>query len=147
MSKAKRERCTRRVYSGQRWDMGGHPCGNSALPGLKFCHLHDPDKKKPERMTAPAKVEPTLEARSVVTRYASATWAPGEGPIVPVPYRTSSGYVTNACVKKVGDNEPELAVAGVIAKQDGTPGQQRWTARGGRVLPAMYVRQLLEAVR
>lgn len=36
-------RCAKTVFSGERWDIGGHRCGRKPLEGSQFCSLHDPE--------------------------------------------------------------------------------------------------------
>lgn len=38
-------KCSKRVFSGQRWDFGGHPCQRKAIverDGKWWCRMHDP---------------------------------------------------------------------------------------------------------
>ena len=35
--------CTKEIFTGARWDFGGHKCSLYALEGTDFCKRHQPD--------------------------------------------------------------------------------------------------------
>lgn len=54
--------CSKRIYSGQRWDIMGHPCSRKAVverDGKAYCRQHDPEVERLRR----AKQEAEYQAR------------------------------------------------------------------------------------
>lgn len=41
--------CKKRVFTGARWDIGGHPCPRKAKPGSPFCAQHQPEAEEARR--------------------------------------------------------------------------------------------------
>ena len=47
--------CSKRVFSGERWDMGGHPCSRKATverDGKWWCTQHDPAREEARKQAA-----------------------------------------------------------------------------------------------
>lgn len=129
MSKTERKRCAKRVYSGQRYDFTGHVCSRYALPDSDFCRIHQPvSQQERQRDTAEAKVAPTMTSRRQVNKYATLSWEPGQGPVVPIPYQLGSGFITQASAKQIDDGRVDFAVVGVVRLKDSTPGNRTWDA-------------------
>jgi hypothetical protein len=140
-----RPECRKRVYSGERWDMGGHQCGFKAQPGSEFCHLHG--GRTAEDPTREAVSAPSVTGSAVTTFRAELSWADGGGPVVRIPYREGYGFITYAVAKQVGNGRAEVEVRGQVRKADGTPGVARWERGGERELGEQYTAILLGALR
>ena len=41
-----KSQCTKRVFTGERCDIGGHRCGRPAKKGSDLCVIHQPDREK-----------------------------------------------------------------------------------------------------
>lgn len=81
MTKTDKPQCTKRVYSGQRIDMGGHQCPRNALPGEVLCRQHyDIAHPKPveraDMTSGPDATEQGGILRSILR------WNAGTGPII-----------------------------------------------------------------
>lgn len=81
MSKDKKPQCTKWVFSGARWDTGGHQCPRNALPGETLCRQHydiaNPEPVEPADMTSqPDTTEHGGILRSILR------WNAGSGPII-----------------------------------------------------------------
>lgn len=148
MSAGERPNCRKRVYSGARWDMGGHRCLNKAKPGSEFCHLHQPDAEAVAPEQVDAKKPPALSASTRRTFMASLTWEPGDGPVVQPPYHKGPGFITYILAKSTDDGSPVVSVRGFLRKKDGTAGLQSWDAtfRAREIVPAEYLEQVLAAL-
>jgi hypothetical protein len=125
-----RRRCAKRVFSGDRADMGGHMCGHYAKEGSEFCHIHGP--KPPEAdPSRDAERPPLVTSSQRRTYYATLIWEPESGPVVKLPYRSVHGFITKIQVKVTDDEKRgdyNVVVLGVVRKKDGTAGAQRWDA-------------------
>lgn len=45
-------RCSKNIFSGARWDFGGHQCPNKAViesDGKPYCKIHDPEYEKAKK--------------------------------------------------------------------------------------------------
>lgn len=89
-------------------------------------------------------------SRSTETTYrAELTWAVGEGPVVPIPYRDKLGQITAARVSVTVDGDGPgrsfYRVGGVVLKVDGTPAKGQWGesySAAVQALPDEYRQQL-----
>lgn len=146
-----RERCKKQVPDGGR-SVKFHRCGNYAKPGSEFCGIHGPKETRAETRDAVAPAVVTSWSR--VTWTASLTWAPSDGPIVPVPYWKDGtlGVVTRAGIQVHSDDNQgraSIKVRGLVLKKDGTPGDRRWDADtywNKKALPERYVQELMAAL-
>lgn len=64
------KQCAKRVYSGARWDFGGHPCGTPATlqtpDGKWWCKRHHPDHVAAKERAALAVAVSRADAEQVV---------------------------------------------------------------------------------
>lgn len=81
MTKTDKPQCTKRVYSGQRSDMGGHMCPRNALPGEVLCRQHYDIAHPPVVEAADMNGMPKQTEHSGTLK-AVLRWEPNEGPVI-----------------------------------------------------------------
>ena len=67
--------CSKRVYSGERWDFGGHPCsrkGTVERDGRWWCKQHDPEAMKAREAKRDAAYRAEQEVKEATIRSAQA---------------------------------------------------------------------------
>lgn len=120
MTKTKKPQCSKIVFSGQRWDMGGHRCGRNAMEGSDLCRQHYDQANPAEVLPADQNALPQVKSSAKLTT--ELRWDEGEGPII-VDYGKRY-YVRVLQISMHEDSrEPLLRAWGAVVKADGSEGK------------------------
>lgn len=124
------EQCTKRVFSGARWDTGGHQCGRKRWNGTQFCKQHyDLANPQPLEATDQRLGPEREESASLSTSF---RWGEGDGPRLA---RWGKRWAVRhlRITMNVRTATPYLKWEGPQVKKDGTESKGTWTSEYAEV--------------